>query len=77
MKSKSKSKSKSKIKTLKIKKNIDMEKKCLLNHCLPEYIEYQEEIPNNYKITSKQMKTKKNRKIIKSLERCSKKYCSK
>ena len=55
--------------------------KCLLNHCLPEYKEYQEQIPNNFKISFKSLKTqkksKKINKIIKSLETCSKKYCSK
>jgi hypothetical protein len=58
-----------------------MNKKCLLNHCLPEYEEYQEKIPNNYTISLKSLKTKKLtkkvKKIMKSLEKCSKKYCSK
>ena len=84
-------KSKKKIKNNRIKKEkifIAMDKSCLLNHCLPEYIEYQEQIPNHYKIGSKSktnhiktnhMKTKKNKQIqiMKSLEKCSKKNCSK
>jgi hypothetical protein len=49
--------------------------KCLLNHCLPEYEEYQEQIPNNFKISLKTHSKKV--KIIKNLEKCSKKYCSK
>ena len=53
--------------------------KCLLNHCLPEYEEYQEQIPNSFKISSTSSKTqsKKVKKVIKDLEKCSKKYCSK
>jgi hypothetical protein len=84
-------KSKKKIKNNRIKKEkifIAMDKSCLLNHCLPEYIEYQEQIPTHYKIGSKSktnhiktnhMKTKKNKQIqiMKSLEKCSKKNCSK
>jgi hypothetical protein len=84
-------KSKKKIKNNRIKKEkifIAMDKSCLLNHCLPEYIEYQEQIPNHYKIGSKSktnhiktnhIKTKKNKQIqiMKSLEKCSKKNCSK
>ena len=56
---------------------LDMTKndKCLLNHCLPEYEEYQEQIPNSFKISLKTHSKKV--KIIKNLEKCSKKYCSK
>ncbi len=70
-------------KTKKIKNNsiLDMSQKCLLNHCLPEYSEYQEQIPNGFKMSVKSLKTKKQtkkfRQIIKSFEKCSKKYCSK
>ncbi len=80
-------KSKKKIKNNRIKKEkkifVAMDKSCLLNHCLPEYLEYQEQIPNHYKIGSKSrtthIKTKKNKQtqIMKSLEKCSKKNCSK
>jgi hypothetical protein len=60
-----------------------MDNKCLLNHCLPEYKEYQEQIPNNFDISLKLKKkvrnhqTRKNKRIIKALDKCSKKYCSK
>lgn len=82
-----KSKTKKVKKTNKVNRNkkhsiLDMTNnyKCLLNHCLPEYEEYQEQIPNSFKISStlkSKTQSKKVKKIIKTLEKCSKKYCSK
>jgi hypothetical protein len=79
---KSKTKKVSIIKRIKKNRILDMSQKCLLNHCLPEYEEYQEQIPKNFKSSLKNKnqyknQSKKIKRITKSLERCSKKYCSK